>query len=147
MQFLRLHCCSTAVYCCISCQSVFVFSLLSANIMNAAVNLVICNHYIASVDHAKLYFINSDYTTVSTHLIYGSSPTAHNVKLFVRLVEIVYFTHISLFTPMIINDVWCFMFIDCLLSSSVIYMFMTFHSPSSFGLLVFLLLMEHFTMF
>lgn len=58
------HCCSTAVYCCISCQSVIEASLLSANIMNAAVNLVICNHYIASVDHAKLYFINSDYTTV-----------------------------------------------------------------------------------
>lgn len=57
---------------------VFVFSPLSANIMNAAVNLVICNHYIASVDHAKLYFINSDYTTVyPTHFDPSSSPTAY----------------------------------------------------------------------
>ena len=130
MQFLHLHCCSAAVYCCISCQWVFVFSLLSANIMNAAVKLVICIHCIASVDHAKLYFINSDYTTLyPTHF----DPVPHQqlimLNFLVRLVEVVYFTHILLFTPMIINDVWCFMFIDCLLSSSVIYMFMTFHSP------------------
>ena len=108
--FLELSwrsCLYIAIYWCIYCQWVFVFFLLFANIMNAAVKLVIYIHYTVSFSRScqTIFYKQWLYYFISHPFWSSSSPTAHNVKLFVRLVEVIYLTHNLLFTPVAVNAV------------------------------------------